>query len=812
MPEKQISVPITGMTCANCVSTIERVAGRLPGVTSASVNLSTERGAFGIDPSIAGAPEVVAAIERIGYGVAKGDLLFHVSGLHDATDAERVRNALLALDGVLVATVSFASETASVTYLPTMATPAQIGGAVGGAGFTAVIDRGAGAKDAERAAREAEFARQRRRLTVGLLFTVPLFVISMARDLLHVGFPLPAFLSPPLHWSGLDLLLFALALPVQTYVAKEFYVGAYHALRSRAANMDVLVVMGSSVAFLYSVAILMQVAVGHLYFETAAVIVTLIVLGKYLEAKAKGRTSEAIRALMALRPATARVVRDGAESEIGADEVVVGDTVVVRPGERFPVDGVVAEGSTSADESMITGESIPVPKGQGDRVVGATINGGGYVRFTATQVGADTALAQIVALVERAQGSKAPIQRYADRISAIFVPAVIAIAALTFAGHLLLNPGGGFAGGMLAAVAVLVIACPCAMGLATPTAIMVGAGLGARHGILFKGGGAVETLGKIDTVVLDKTGTVTVGKPSVTDVVILPGTKATPDELLRIAAGVERGSAHPLAGAILHAAAERGIEPSEPEGFESVSGMGVAATVEGVAVAVGNRAFLAGRGIDTDLFEEELRRLRGEGKTPVVVVIASRPAGIIAVADTVRPEAAEAIARLRELGLSTVMLTGDHAVTANAIAKSVGIGDVKAEVLPGGKAAAIEELQKRERIVAMVGDGINDAPALAVADVGIAIGTGTDVALETASVALISGDLRGVADAVLLARRTLATIRQNLFWAFAYNVVLIPVAAWGKLVPMLAAGAMAFSSVFVVTNSLRLRGFIFGRK
>ena len=824
---QQITLPVTGMTCAACVRNVERALIRTDGVESASVNIATERATVSFDPARTGTQTLIKNIENAGYGVAQATLDLPITGMTCAACVRNVERAINRQPGILDVNVNLATEKASVTYLPGSVRRADLVKAVEDAGYGVVDVSGAEApEDAERAARQAEIDRQKRLVLIGAAFTLPLFLISMARDVVMAslaggapaaghGMGMSAPTDPALGWllwAGWPFVFGLLATPVQVIVGRQYVVGAWKSLRNGAANMDVLIAMGSLAAYLYSVAVLVGIVFGltdvigdHVYFETAAVILTLITLGKLLEARAKGRTSEAIRKLMGLAPRTATLLRDGDEVMVPVDDLVVGDQILVRPGERIPVDGVVIDGRSSVDESMLTGESLPVNKSTGSPVIGATVNKQGRLVIEATHVGAQTALAQIVRLVEQAQGSKAPIQRVADRVSGVFVPVVLVLALLTFLGWLLIGQVG-FTAALVNAVAVLVIACPCALGLATPTAIMVGTGKGAELGILFKNSAALENTHHLQVIALDKTGTITRGEPDVTDVIPAPGYSDA--ELLRLTASAERGSEHPLGQAIVRAAQQYDLALEQPEGFESETGRGIRAMVDGRQILVGNLRFLreAQVPVDDERLDNQLESLQGRGRTATLVAVDGQVAGVIGIADTIKPGSQEAVEALQNLGLEVVMITGDNALTAQAIASEAGIRRVLADVLPGDKADAVKQLQAEGKHVAMVGDGVNDAPALAMADVGMAIGTGTDIAMEASDVTLVSGDLRGVERAIRLSKLTMRTIYQNLFWAFIYNIILIPVAMAGLLVPMLAAGAMAFSSVFVVSNSLRLRG------
>jgi Cu+-exporting ATPase len=860
-----VSVPVTGMTCASCVNRVEKAVAKVAGVERVAVNLATERATVSYDPDETNVREIARAVERAGYGVAElppeptrpmtapvtvvlpasgkgtaepaaadgdAEAVLPIEGMTCASCVRRVEKSLAKVPGVADANVNFATEQAVVRFDPVVADLGDLRAAVEKAGYRV----GAGVEEiaaplaapvapvptapavtapspAEAALAERERRRDREIADLKRKWQVSLVIGLGMMALMFL--PLP--IAP---WNLSPLLLIA-ATVVQFWAGGEFYRQTWAAAKHGATNMNTLVVVGTSAAYGYSAFVTLWPELAarwslpfHLYFESAVIIIALVLLGRWLEARAKRSTGEAIKALMGLQAKTARVIRGGVEQDIPVEQVVAGDLVRVRPGEKIPVDGVVREGQSAVDESMLTGESMPVAKRAGDTVFGATINRTGGFVFEATKVGRDTTLAQIMRLVEEAQGSKAPMQRLADAVSARFVPAVLILAALTFVGWMVLGPEPRVSLALQAAIAVLVIACPCALGLAAPTAIMVGTGKAAENGILVRGGEALEQARRIDTIVLDKTGTLTRGKPAVTETVAADGVPS--DDVLRLAAALEVGSEHPLGEAIVTLARTQGLEIPAATAFASITGRGILGQVDGRDVLVGNRALLEDHHVAVAALADDAARLAAGGATPVYVAVAGRPAGVIGVADTLKPDSRKAVAELRALGLDVWMLTGDNRATADAIARQAGIAPdrVLADVLPGQKAEQVRALQGEGKIVAMVGDGINDAPALAQADLGIAIGTGTDVAMAASDITLIGGDLGHIVTAIALSRRTVATIRQGLFWAFAYNVALIPL-AMGLLYPftgivlnpMIAAGAMALSSVSVVTNALRLRGF-----
>ncbi|MEJ2639076.1 MAG: heavy metal translocating P-type ATPase [Desulfosarcinaceae bacterium] len=807
MSEQTVTLPLTGMTCVNCAANIERGFNKLDGIREANVNFAAEQAMVSFDPEQLHITDLVASVQRSGYKVPAAHVELPITGMtctNCAANIERTLNKKV--DGVVAAGVNFASERAAVDYLADVVSVGDIVAAIEKAGYGAIApDAGQDTQDAEQRARQAEISDQTRKLTVGILFATPLFTLSMLRDFSLIG--------PWSHAVWVNWLFLALATPVQFYTGWDYYVGGFKSLRNGGANMDVLIALGSSVAFFYSLAVLFLPVLGeHVYFETAAVIITLIKVGKLLEARTKGKTGSAIRKLIGLQPKTAFILEDGAEKEIALARVQKEMVVVVRPGERIPVDGTVIDGQSAVDESMLSGEPLPVDKKSGDIVVGGTINGEGLLKFRATRVGQETALAQIIRLVQEAQGSKAPIQALADRVAAVFVPGVIVIAMAAFGTWWAV--GGQFVPAMIRLVAVLVIACPCALGLATPTAIMAGTGKGAENGILFKRAEALERATGLDTIVLDKTGTITEGRPAVVDILPIASEITSQDRLLQLAAAVEQGSEHPLGKAVVRKARQRGLELAHPGDFRAHGGFGVEGSVSDHSVRVGKpRWFEDGliAGADSDI-----QRLQAEGKTVMVVTRDGQLAGLLSVADALKPESAEAIAALRKQHLKVVMLTGDNPQTARSIADQVGIEEIFAEVRPDQKSLKVKELQEQKQKVGMVGDGINDAPALAQADVGLAIGTGTDVAIETADVILSSGSLTGIPRTIAISRKTMRTVHQNLFLAFVYNIVLIPIAAGvlapietlpimlRQLHPILAALAMAMSSISVVSNSLRL--------
>jgi Cu+-exporting ATPase len=808
---KRLNLPVTGMSCAACSSRVQQGLGEMEGVHDAAVNLAAERATIDFDPSKLKVEDFIRKVEDLGYGTRKAEMTLPIKGMTCAACVSRVQQALEALDGVLGVSVNLATERATVEYIPGEVGPREFRGAVKGAGYEVLqVEQGEDLVEKERLEREARYQGLRRKLLAGVALTVPIFLLVFWERL-----GLSSLVVIPKRVNFLLQLL--LETPVQFWIGWQFYQGAIAAARHRTTNMNTLIAVGTSAAYIYSVTATffpgvfeIQGYAAHVYYDTAAAIIVLILLGRLLEARAKGHTSEAIKKLMGLKPKTARVIREGREEDIPVDEVEMGDMVLVRPGERIPADGVIREGFSSVDESMVTGESIPVEKSAGDEVIGATVNKTGTFRFETTRVGRETVLSQIITMVQEAQGTKPPIARLADKIASIFVPAVMGIATVTFLVWLLLGPEPALTYAVLNFIAVLIIACPCALGLATPTSIMVGTGKGAEYGILIRGGESLETAHKIDTIVFDKTGTLTKGEPSVTDVTSAEG--FSEDTVLLYAASAERGSEHPLGEAIVRLAEERKMELLEHGAFEALPGHGIRTGVGEKDVLLGNEALMSHHGVDVGALSEDAGRLAGEGKTPMYLALDGSVAGILAVADTLKESSVEAVNALKEMGVRVVMLTGDNRRTGEAIARQVGIEHVLAEVLPDEKASEVKKLQAGGRVVAMVGDGINDAPALAQADVGIAIGTGTDIAIEAADITLMKGDLKGVSAAIALSRATLRNIKQNLFWAFAYNTILIPVAAgvlfpfFGILLsPIFAAGAMGMSSVTVVTNALRLR-------
>ena len=810
-----LRVSVRGMTCAACSARVERSLGRAEGVATASVNLATEQATVSFDPTRATPEALLDAIRSAGYEPVVEATELSVTGMTCAACSARVQRALRRVDGVLEADVNLATERATIRYLPEVAPLDKLVQSVRDAGYDVLEpaereDRAA----AEQARKDAEIGELRRSLILAAILTVPIFALDMGAMLIA---PIGAWLHDLIPMERLAFGFFVLATGVQFGPGLRFYQKGWPALRRRAPDMNSLVMIGTSAAYGYSVVAtfvpwVLPAGTVHVYFEASAVIVTLVILGRYLEALAKGRTGDAIRALMSLQSRTARVMRGGEELEVDVSEVRHGDEVSVRPGERLPVDGVVTGGESYVDESMITGEPIPVAKRSGDSVVGGTINTTGALRFEATKVGSETVLAQIIAMVEAAQGAKLPIQALVDRVVLVFVPTVLALAAITFGVWLSFGPEPALTLALVNTVAVLIIACPCAMGLATPTSIMVGTGKAAETGVLFRNGSALQGVGSASVVAFDKTGTLTKGKPELTDLHVIPG--ADEGHVLALVAAVERDSEHPVAGAIGAAARARELVLADSSGFEAVPGFGVSADVAGQRVDVGAGRYLERLGIDPGALADVAGRLSEEGKTAMYVAADGRALGVVAVSDPIKPSTHAAIDALHTLGLRVAMVTGDDARTARAIAARLGIDEVLAEVLPDGKVEAVQALQDGGTKVAFVGDGINDAPALAQADVGLAIGTGTDVAIEAADVVLMSGDLRNVVNAIALSKATLRNIKQNLFWAFAYNASLIPVAAGilypfsGILLsPVLAAGAMGLSSVFVLTNALRLRRF-----
>lgn len=780
---------VTGMTCAACSNRVEKVLNKMDGV-KAQVNLTTEKASIDYDPEKTSIEDISKKIENVGYGVLTEKTDLDVFGMTCAACSTRIEKVLNKQDGVKHATVNLTTESATIEYNPGLVDVKSLIDKIKNVGYDAKPKAEAKEKQTYK---EKQLKNMKTKLIISVLLSAPL-LLTMLVHLFGMSIP-DIFMNP---WFQ-----FVLATPVQFIIGWQFYEGAYKNLRNGGANMDVLVALGTSAAYFYSLYEAFKTIgnpeyMPHLYFETSAVLITLILFGKYLETRAKSQTTNALSKLLNLQAKEARVIRDGKELMIPVEEVVVGDCLIVKPGEKIPVDGMVVKGRTSVDESMLTGESIPIEKGSGAKLIGSTINKNGSIEMEATKVGKDTALASIVKVVEEAQGSKAPIQRLADVISGYFVPIVVGIAILTFIIWITLVEPGQLEPALVAAIAVLVIACPCALGLATPTSIMVGTGKAAESGILFKGGEHLEGTHELEAIVLDKTGTITKGKPEVTDF-------SGDEETLQLLASAEKGSEHPLAEAIVAYATENNIDFLEVEHFEAVPGHGIEAIISGKNILVGNRKLMNDHQINTAGYEEKLVDYETDGKTAMLIAIDGEYRGTVAVADTIKETAPEAIKQLKDLGIEVFMLTGDNERTAKAIAKQVGIDQVIAEVLPEEKAAKVKAIQEQGKKVAMVGDGVNDAPALVTADIGIAIGTGTEVAIEAADVTILGGELLLIPKAIKISHATIRNIRQNLFWAFGYNTAGIPVAAIGLLAPWIAGAAMALSSVSVVTNSLRLK-------
>ncbi|MEN8262183.1 MAG: heavy metal translocating P-type ATPase [Nitrospirota bacterium] len=814
---KRIDLPITGMSCAACSSRVQNSLSKLPGVEKAAVNLAAERATIFYDPAEGSVDGFMKSIQDLGFGVSASKITIPIKGMTCAACVKRVQDSLASVNGVLSAVVNLATEKATLEYFPAQAGIRDFKKAVQDTGYEIVeVEEGEDIIEKEKRVREEAYQKLKSKLITGAVLTLPVFILVFWEK---IG--LSAVVGIPRQTNF--LLQFIIQTPVQFWVGWHFYTGAYAAARHRTTNMNTLIAVGTSAAYIYSVIATFAPTVfeikgysAHVYFDTAATIIVLILLGRLFEARAKGRTSEAIKKLIGLQPKTARIIRDGKEQDIPIGEVEAGDIILVRPGERIPVDGTVKEGYSSIDESMISGESIPVEKKEGDGVIGATINKTGSFKFEATKVGRDTMLSQIINMVQEAQGSKPPIARLADKIASVFVPAVIGIASVTFLVWFFFGPEPVLTYALLNFVAVMIIACPCALGLATPTSIMVGTGKGAENGILIRGAEALEIAHKINAVVFDKTGTLTKGEPVVTDVLVSQESGVRSQEILFYAASAEKGSEHPLGEAIINKAKENNVELQDPSDFQAVPGHGIKAKIADKMVLLGNMKFMDDESVSIEDLSQKAEQLSNEGKTSMFVAVNGMAAGIVAVADTLKDNSVAAIKALNKTGIETVMITGDNCRTAGAIAKQAGIDRIFAEVLPEDKAKEVRKLQAEGKVVAMVGDGINDAPALAQADVGIAIGTGTDIAMEASDITLIGGDLKGVAASVALSKATIRNIKQNLFWAFAYNIVLVPVAAgvlfpfFGILLnPMFAAAAMGMSSVTVVTNALRLRKFSF---